>query len=223
MSVIQVSKIQMRRGPEVDLPGAPTSLSPLVFEDGLDVGEFGYAIDTGRLFIGHDPAIGSPNYDRTEFPYRNIEILTENSENVIRRFQDRYTQEVGTGGFMWANLRLSPVGEWYDVAVETPEGAIPYVTLGDTLIATVSLFIFDTDKVPQRQSMLQVLSVPNSDEALVQVSTLTILPPIDAETDAVEFRFTRGGTPSDPNFRFQFRNLTSSELLLYFNIQRPAP
>jgi hypothetical protein len=70
MSIIQISKIQLRRGPESDLPSNPT----------LDDGELGFTDDTGRLFIGQStPTDGQPNFNRVAFPFQNIEILTENS------------------------------------------------------------------------------------------------------------------------------------------------
>lgn len=227
MSVIQVSKIQMRRGAEIDLPGQPTNLAPLTFEPGLDVGEFGYAIDSGRLFIGHDPAIGNPNYNRTAFPYQNIEILTENSEATFRQFQDRYYREINNGFFVSA-LRLSPVGEWYDVEIDRAGTIIPYRFVGETLVATVTCFVFDEDNIPVRQSIIQVLSVTSESEALMTNSSVAIAgppapPPGEDITDDLEFRFIRGGTPSDPHFRFQFRNLRDTPLTLYFSVLRPLP
>src|ERR1700749_3647445 len=51
-TTVSITKIQLRRGNASDLPGAPTSVSPLLFATGLDEGELGYTTDTGRLFIG---------------------------------------------------------------------------------------------------------------------------------------------------------------------------
>lgn len=63
MAVIQISRIQHRRGLADDLP------------DALAEGELGFAIDTGELFIG------APTNDlvanRTAYPYKNIKVLTE--------------------------------------------------------------------------------------------------------------------------------------------------
>ena len=81
---VQLSKIQLRRGTASDLPGAPITLSPLVFAAGLDDGELGFTTDTGRLFIGQNsPTNGMVNYQRTTFPYQNIEVLTENSSGSV--------------------------------------------------------------------------------------------------------------------------------------------
>lgn len=64
MAVIQVSKIQVRSGLQEDLPA-------------LDTGEFGWSVDTQRLFIGKGTlAEGAPETGVTE-------ILTEYSVGLI--------------------------------------------------------------------------------------------------------------------------------------------
>lgn len=64
MAVIQVSKIQVRSGLQQDLPA-------------LDTGEFGWSVDTQRLFIGKGTlAEGAPETGVTE-------ILTEYSVGLI--------------------------------------------------------------------------------------------------------------------------------------------
>lgn len=75
----KITKIQLRRGPEVDLPGQPLLLEPDSFSKALDEGELAFTTDSGRLFIGHKPVIGQRNHNRAKYPYQNIEILTENS------------------------------------------------------------------------------------------------------------------------------------------------
>jgi len=61
--ITQISKIQVRSGNLEDLPQ-------------LSVGEFGWAVDEKRLFIGNDPNTIGPIPDNTE-------IITLNSANVI--------------------------------------------------------------------------------------------------------------------------------------------
>jgi hypothetical protein len=61
MPIIQVSQIILRSGPSIDLPGAPTSLSPLTYAPGLEPGELAYMEDTGRIYMGHNPARASPS------------------------------------------------------------------------------------------------------------------------------------------------------------------
>jgi hypothetical protein len=86
MPTIQISQIILRSGPSVDLPGAPTSLTPLAFGPGLEPGEAAFMTDTGRIYIGHDPSQGQPNFQRAVFPYQNIEVLTENSLDTLAEY-----------------------------------------------------------------------------------------------------------------------------------------
>lgn len=63
MSIVQISKIQVRSGNLEDLPQ-------------LSVGEFGWATDAKRLFIGNDPNTIGPIPDNTE-------VLTNLSANTV--------------------------------------------------------------------------------------------------------------------------------------------
>jgi hypothetical protein len=87
MAVIQISKIQLRRGLSTDLPGAPTG-SPPVPSPGLDPGELGFATETGQLFIGADTSNFPNSASRVTFPYQNIEVITEFSP-LIAAFAPR--------------------------------------------------------------------------------------------------------------------------------------
>lgn len=72
MAVVQISRIQHRRGKRNDLP-----------RPNLNEGEFGFATDTGELFIGA-PTFPFVSSRETDFPYKNIQILTEFSNlNLI--------------------------------------------------------------------------------------------------------------------------------------------
>jgi len=63
MSVIQISRVQHRRGTSGELP------------DALADGEIGMTTDTGEVFIG---APNNPKVQgRHSYPYQNIKILTE--------------------------------------------------------------------------------------------------------------------------------------------------
>jgi hypothetical protein len=63
MAVIQISRVQHRRGTSGELP------------DAMAESEIGFTTDTGEVFIG------APNHPkvagRTAYPYENIKILTE--------------------------------------------------------------------------------------------------------------------------------------------------
>jgi Major tropism determinant N-terminal domain len=64
MAVTQISRIQVRRGDKEALPQS------------LEEGEFGFATDTGELFIGAPnlPKIADRNQT---FPYQNVRVITE--------------------------------------------------------------------------------------------------------------------------------------------------
>jgi hypothetical protein len=82
------AKFRLTRGKEIDLPGKPISESPLAFSQSVDLGQLVMTTDTGRVFIGHVPGVGDVNYNRTRFPYQNIEILTEASPRTKELFSD---------------------------------------------------------------------------------------------------------------------------------------
>ena len=67
----QIALIQHRRGKLSELPKQ------------LNVGEFGMALDTNELFIGNpdNPAL-SERIAKDEFPWGNIQVLTEFSDNL---------------------------------------------------------------------------------------------------------------------------------------------
>lgn len=82
--VTVIGKMMARSGLAVELPGQPLVNSPnATTPPGLDPGEFGFAKDTGELFIGSDPSYPLFNEERLqEFPYANIRVLTESSSSV---------------------------------------------------------------------------------------------------------------------------------------------
>lgn len=86
--IVLVEKVQLRRGLEIELPGKPAQLSPLRLNPGLSEGEIAMTIDSGRLFLGHNPRPNDLNYQRSVFPYQNVEVLTENSPRVRELFND---------------------------------------------------------------------------------------------------------------------------------------
>lgn len=86
MSITQISKIQIRTGSISDLPE-------------LDVGEFGFATDDRRLFIGNDPGIippplSGPNVTEV---LTNQSILSLVSLNTTNSYQSYSTLNGATG------------------------------------------------------------------------------------------------------------------------------
>lgn len=226
MTVMQASKIQMRRGPEIDLPGAPSSISPLVFEQGLDIGELGYGTDTGRLFVGFNPSVGSPLYNRITFPYRNVEVLTELSTDALGRHFNVSSREIGAGAYNRSTLQ--PNTDWAPVMVDRSSVMRAYQFDGATLAAVVELFIFDDDLTPLRNTTMRLLASRNENEALMACSDLVLDAPeteiVDGEAtylDSVEFRAVRAGSLVQPFFRFEYRNFGAEPVTLAFSVRRP--
>lgn len=237
MAVIQTSKVQMRRGNEMELPGVPTSLSPLRFEAGLDVGELGFAVDSGRVFIGHGPNLGQANYKRTQFPYQNIEILTEASTETLRRIFGFLSRDQGGESFYTA--LLAPSEDWQDIAAERASGAaVPYRFPGDDVIASVDYYAISwysedsrVHRDPIRQGTLRILSQDCAEEAHVaddshSMRRRDLTTPFANEGewayDNISFRVVRGGTIGDRYHRFQFKNELSHPVRLYFRVARPT-
>lgn len=231
MAVIEIAKIQMRRGLEIDIPGRAVTTSPLVFEDGLDVGEFAFATDTGRLFVGQDPSNGQPNFDRTAFPYRNVEILTEASTDTLRRIFSFLQRDVGQNGFYRA--ALAPNEDWADVLAQR-SGTSPaaYRMNGRSLMASIDYYIVTAENPPQpiRTGMLRIMSDPNEPEALIRDDSLSarrldLTSPDSVDPNAafqnIEFRVLQTGTGSNTYYRFQYINNLDQNAVMYFSVKQP--
>lgn len=160
--IIVISKIQIRRGTELELPGAPISTNPLSFSDSLDDGEIAFTSDTGRMFIGPDKTVGMPNFQRDIFPYQNIEVLTEFSPTNKALFNrniknqnhhDFYVPTVIPNGATNARLTYSE----YD-------GGMPIPTKfdGAAVSASVEYHSFDNTGNPVQQGIVRVLGKQSS-------------------------------------------------------------
>ena len=90
MSIVQISKIQVRSGNIADLPQ-------------LSVGEFGWAVDTYQLFIGNDPNVVGPNPDNTEVltQYSTIDIDAAGANRTIQYNDDGVLS--GSSALTWDN------------------------------------------------------------------------------------------------------------------------
>ena len=106
-AITQYSIIILRNDEENVLPGAPITLSPLVFEPGLEPNEIAFTEDTGRMFVGHEPTLGQPNFRRTNFPYQNIEILSETSVELFNSMAGAYRRAEGDPSYYYTVLPSS--------------------------------------------------------------------------------------------------------------------
>lgn len=90
MSILQISKIQVRSGNIDQLPQ-------------LSVGEFGWATDTYQLFIGNDPNVIGPHPDNTEVltQYSTIDINAAGYDTDVQYNENGVL--AGSNNFTWTN------------------------------------------------------------------------------------------------------------------------
>lgn len=233
MAIIQITKIQIRRGPEADLPGAPTSLDPLIFSQALESGEFGFASDTGRLFIGHDPQVGQANYARPVFPFQNVEVLTENSVETINRIVSRVLRGTGREAFITAALPTTTGDDWNVVTVTPETGSpFPFRFTGPYVNATIDYSVYTTANEPVRNGSLRVLHPGDNTEPSVtdDATSLTRLElggasNYDAATvyGSLRFRFSIVSTGGVDYYQFEYQNKIAVALKLFFRHTRVVP
>jgi hypothetical protein len=230
MATVSITKIQLRRGLASDLPGQPTSLSPLAFPEGLDEGELGYTTDTGRLFVGIGsgatgptgtvPLTGMPNFQRFGFPYQNIEVLTENSPLQFilgEAFADNQLGFIQTVPLIpsstFQTLQVANYGVMTDFKLDLATG------VGSTS-AIISYFIFDSTMNPIRQGRLSVLwntsmaTVPLcTDEAQVAIGNV----------NAIQWQALQKGSLGNNHIVLQYINNTGDSPLMFLRVDRPNP
>lgn len=219
MSIIQRSKTQIRRGLELDLPGGPTSLDPLVFSPGLAVGELSFTVDTGRVFIGHDPANGQVNFERTELPYQNIEVLTENSSAAVRRVFGRVDRLKGRSSLLMATL---PVSASYAELMYSDDGnPVSMQIPGEHLNINLEYFLHRDNGLPLKQGRVRFISdqfnlLADFTDDYVKSSALT-------NDTQVEFRAVRVPRPNDETYhQIEYRNNQLVPVIMYFRILDPS-
>ena len=211
MPTIQISKLQMRRGPFVDLPNPS-----------LDDGEIGFANDTGRLFIGQTtPTIGNANYNRAVLPYENIEILTELTplDGVSPAFKDNQL------GYFSCTL-VDPVSSFSTSnVIQTLDSTMTLVDFYFDLPnsganALINYFVYDSSNNPLRVGKLTIIWNTNmvgdpytSDDALVASGNIT-----DIQWKAVLI-----GSMPNQHVVLEYINDTGDTPKVYFRLDRPLP
>lgn len=231
MPTIQISQIILRSGESIDLPGAPTSLSPLTFSAGLEPGEMAFMRDTGRIYIGHDPQQGQPQFNRLSYPYRNIEVLTENSVDAINRMIGMAMKDGGDDMFHAASLLVHST-DWEDVVVPRTgdENYVFRLPYSDSVSAQIDYCVYDPDLKPLKMGMLTVRYAAGeaepqiTDEASV-MRRLDLLDPEARQANAVfghvDFRFVVAGPMGARYLALQYKNRTNSVLSFKFRTLRP--
>lgn len=121
MSIIQISKIQVRTGNLIDLPQ-------------LSAGEFGWADDERRLFIGNDSnRVGDPDPNNTEILTKyspielsgNVTIANVEALHIGGGNNGYFLQTNGNGTLVWSAI---PGGSTSNIAGST--GQIQFNTAG---------------------------------------------------------------------------------------------
>ena len=223
MAVKEIAQIQLRRNPENTLPGAPSSLSPLAFSAGLAEGELFFSTDTGRIFIGDTPQAGQINYNRASLPYQSLEVLTENSVDIIRTAMLGASRDYGSEGFYSATL--SPNSNPVAVLIDLPNSnSAPYEFDGAKMHVRIEYFLFAEDGSPLTQGELRAATVYASDQAVVVQNTLLqspVVAPINND-DAVVFSLQKISANSAYSFSLQYTSSFADPVKMLFRVCQPG-
>ena len=155
--VVQYSVIILRNDQESLLPGAPLTLSPLVFEPALDANEIVFTQDTGRMFVGHSPSIGQPNFRHITFPYQNIEVLTEASFTTFNRMAGAYRKQEGNDSYYYTVLSASSSMTPIIIPLAGDANNLFKFTDIASLIASIDYAGFDANGKPVKMGQLRVM------------------------------------------------------------------
>ncbi len=228
MAKVQISKILIRSGLSNELPGAPTSLSPLTFPKGLDKAEFGFATDTNRLYIGANPTTGQSQFNRTVFPYRNIEVLTENSTDTVEEMIGNMLREGSNRTYHSASL-LTHTTDWGNVIVPRTGDAnyvyrIPYA---DSVTAQIEYSVFGSDNKTLKSGTISLQyfdgeAEPHMVDEYTATRRLDLTEPDASNPEKMynyaSFRFVVDGPLGARYLSFQYNNNTDSMLYLRFKV-----
>jgi hypothetical protein len=218
MATVSIQKIQVRRGLAADLPGQPTSLSPLVFAPGLAVGEFGFTVDLMRLFlgVGLDASLsGMPQSGRRTFPYQNSETLTENSP-LPTLFGGVFSDN------QYAFRKSAPLirsASFLNLQVPDALGVARDFYLDQSSSggnAVLCYFLVSSTGLPLRSGRLTVLWTPSAaplctDEAQAR---------LDSFLD-VRFQTALTGAGADQHVVLQYTNVSDDSPIVAFDLRRP--
>lgn len=241
---IQISKIQLRRGLQSDLPGATTP--------GLDVGEIAYTTDTNRLFIGTDPGPSGTSaiinrihtaQNPGGFPYDNVEILTEFSpanqivfDTEARNITSAFlisTPLAITGANAWATVNVLQITSFL-----SPPQALPFLINAQSASGAFGSALISYHMIDQ------ITGAPLRSGRLTLFYQGNAFPPslVDEAVGNPFAGFATGGQPVDPNLRYgmiafqavptslgltlQYQiAMTGANLpqpMLYFRVEQPA-
>lgn len=229
MSTTQLSKIQLRRGLEETLPGAPSTLTPLVFTPNLAQSELCFTTDTGRIFIGDNPPTTAINYRRITFPYQNIEVLTERSSVTLNKMLSSYNKSIGVDSFLMSTL--VPAGSWTDVPLYIDGMASTLLFTPAAMNVSIDFQAFTSTNTPHSQGIIWIMNQGGAGEPQVIVDYLDFrridVPTIDQYTadivvGALQFKGNKI-FGSNPNITLQYKNALTTNIKFYFKIKQVKP
>jgi hypothetical protein len=222
--IIQIEKINLRRGPEDDLTGSPLTTSPLVYSPGMNQGEIAFADDTGRVFIGHSPQPGQKNYQRITHPYQNVEVLTELSPANVDIFNENFA-EITPNGHLVSTLSVTG-STWSPIRVEDSLGNTNNYTFVGQYIAIDISYCIINGGVPSRIGKLTAIAdgtaaVANlMDRYIIFSSTATVEETYASSSSNFQFRLNRYGTGGGTYYGLEYQNRVGSTVAINFNSNR---
>jgi len=215
MAVIQISKIQVRRGLQEDLPQ-------------LASGEFGWSVDTQRLWIGNGTLVeGAPQIGNTEILTAGRDVLSVIKSYTFKGAESGYTSQTGPT----ANLPVTrSLQDKFDDFINFRDFIRPEDIAGDDYTEALQRAI---DQIfPQDYyntvGVRRILRIP---AGVWKISSTLTIPPyasiegegtkstfirqIGGDTSVIRLRSSRGTvgadidtTTSDTPFQIIFKNLT---------------
>jgi hypothetical protein len=196
MAVITVSKIQVRSGLQEDLPA-------------LDTGEFGWCVDTQRLFIGKGTlAEGAPIIGVTE-------ILTEYSSGLINVSIDQINANIANINSTLSNL-TSVIGNLQSVTTQILDNQSSIVNIGNVSVDSLSSQIINyniTRNTAVRVGVIRVTTYNGSDVSFDDEYTentdtgVTLYFTGNTVTDTAVLGYTTSSTGDNGNLTYSYTNL----------------
>lgn len=210
------SKIIFRNGFQTDLPVA------------LEPAEVAMVTDTNTLLVGCDPRYGQPQYNRSQFPYQNIEILTEKSEAAFTKLHGECMREGGRNDYYEARLAGDRL-VWTNIQIEDNDELFDYMLPVDTTVNAFidySVTIDANGETIRHGKMVMQYNDGWGDPSISDYASHSRDPSLlnSSNYDArdvfgrVKFRFAR----INSLLYFQYKNWSFDPLTLCFRMSRPT-
>lgn len=187
MAVIQISKIQVRRGLEENLPQ-------------LAGGEFGWSVDTQRLYIGNGTVSeGAPEVGNTEVVTAGRDILSVIRSYTFKGTESGYTSQTGASA-------LSPIQRSFQEKLDDHISARDFGAVGDgSTDDTVALQRAINQVFPRNYydtvGVRRILHIPAG--VYITTANLTIPPYAVITGDGLARTVIRKSSGSDPVIQFR--------------------